>query len=415
MIRVRELYKRFGATRAVDGLSFDVEPGEVVGFLGPNGAGKTTTLRVLTCVHPATSGSAEVSGFDVARQPLEVRRLIGYLPENVPIYPDLRVEEYLRYRAALKGVPRRLRRAHTERAMERAGVLEVRRKLIGHVSRGYRQRVGLADALVANPPILLLDEPTSGLDPNQRRRIKQLVRELAEEHTILFSSHVLAEVQDVSSRILVIHRGQLRADGTPQDLVATTGQRRLRLQVHANHVDVRDCLAVLPGLGELEVMNMADGVTAVSAPVGSEDPRDAVAAALGGAGIAIRQLQLEMPSLEEFFYMVTEGADRREEAKAAGEADDGPADGPFGRAIGPAPDADSENSGAGMPDTGATSTGMTDTGATDTGAIDTGATDTGATDTGATDTGATDTGATDTGATSTGMTDTGVTDGEQTR
>ncbi|MEC7582993.1 MAG: ABC transporter ATP-binding protein, partial [Planctomycetota bacterium] len=284
-------------------------------------AGKTTTIRVLTCYHPATSGSAEVSGFDVTRQPVDVRRQIGYLPENVPIYPDLRVEEYLRYRAALKGVPRRLRRAYTERAMERAGVLDVRRKLIGHVSRGYRQRVGLADALVANPPILLLDEPTSGLDPNQRRRIKQLVRDLAQEHTILFSSHILAEVQDVSSRILVIHRGQLRADGTPQELLGTTGRRRLRVQAHAPSDAVRTCLAGVPELADAEFRDGADGITSVSALVGGDDPRDAVAAALGGAGIALRELGLEMPTLEEYFYMVTEGADHRAEVGVAAEAD----------------------------------------------------------------------------------------------
>ena len=321
MIRVRELYKRFGATRAVDGVSFDVERGEVVGFLGPNGAGKTTTIRVLTCYHPATSGSAEVAGCDVTKQPVDVRQHIGYLPENVPIYPDLRVEEYLNYRAALKGVPRRSRRAYTERAMERAGVADVRRKLIGHVSRGYRQRVGLADALVANPPILLLDEPTSGLDPNQRRRIKQLVRELADEHTILFSSHVLAEVQDVSSRILVIHRGRLRADGTPQELLGSTGKRRLRVQAHAASQDVRACLAGVPELVDAEYVDGAAGVTSVSALVGGPDPSDAVAAALSGAGIALRELGLEMPSLEEYFYMVTEGADRREEASAGADDD----------------------------------------------------------------------------------------------
>ena len=218
MIRVENLVKHFGQTRAVNDISFSVDKGEVVGFLGPNGAGKTTTLRVLTCYHPATRGRAEVAGFDVFKAPVEVRRQIGYLPENVPIYPELRVEEYLRYRAALKGVPPRERKAAVAYAMERCDVTDVRKKLVGHVSRGYRQRVGLADALVARPPILILDEPTTGLDPNQRRRMKGLVRDLAQEHTILFSSHILPEVELLCDRILIINHGQIVADGTPETL-----------------------------------------------------------------------------------------------------------------------------------------------------------------------------------------------------
>ncbi len=316
MIRVRQLSKRFGQTLAVDDLSFDVERGEVIGFLGPNGAGKTTTIRVLTCFHPASSGSAEVAGYDVAQQPVKVRRSLGYLPENVPIYPDLRVEEYLGYRAALKGVPRRARRVHVERAMERAGVLDVRRKLVGTVSRGYRQRVGLADALVANPPILILDEPTSGLDPNQRRRIKQLVRELAEEHTVLFSSHILAEVQDVSSRILVIHRGRLRADGTPQQLVASSGRQSLRVEAHGSSMALGEALSAVQGLGDPLVVDLHGGVAQWTAPVKSGDPRDEVARALAAAGLGIRELHLQSPSLEEYFYQVTEGVDQTEERQA---------------------------------------------------------------------------------------------------
>ena len=219
MIRVVDLTKRFGPTTAVDQVSFEIGRGEVVGFLGPNGAGKTTTIRVLTGYHPATSGMAEVAGFDVQKQSLEVRQHIGYLPQEVPIYPDLRVVEYLRYRAELKGVRGKERKLAVSRAMAKAGIEQVARKLVGHVSHGYRQRVGLADALVASPPFLILDEPTSGLDPNQRRRMKALVRELAEEHTILFSSHILPEVEDVSSRILVIHDGVLRADDTPEGML----------------------------------------------------------------------------------------------------------------------------------------------------------------------------------------------------
>jgi ABC-2 type transport system ATP-binding protein len=325
MIDVRNLTKCFGPTVAVDSVSFAVAQGEVVGFLGPNGAGKTTTIRVLTGYHPATSGTAEVAGFDVGRQSLEVRRRIGYLPENVPVYPDLRVQEYLWYRAALKGVPRSSRRAAVERAMEKAGVVEVRRKLLGTVSRGYRQRVGIADALCANPPILILDEPTSGLDPNQRRRIKQLVRDLAAEHTILFSSHILAEVQDVSSRILVIHRGRIRADGTPAGLLEASAGRRLRVEARADAVALGACVADLPAVLHTEVRPLPDGWSLLVAEVAAgADPREAVAERLLQRGLAARSLRLDLPSLEEFFHELTEGADRVEErlheAEVAAEA-----------------------------------------------------------------------------------------------
>lgn len=311
MIRVDNLVKRFGQTTAVAGISFAVGKGEVVGFLGPNGAGKTTTLRVLTCYHPATSGSAAVGGHDVFEEPVAARRQVGYLAENVPIYGDLRVEEYLRYRAALKGVPRRQRHAAVEVAMQRADVLDVRRKLVAHVSRGYRQRVGLADALVARPPILILDEPTTGLDPIQRRRMKTLVRELAAEHTILFSSHILAEVQDVSSRILVIHRGELRADGAPEELLRQSRGRRLVVTATL----AADALVVLvrglPGVsGEPRAVDAGDAFTTVEATVdASQDPRDAAFTALQARGARVRELRLQLPTLEEFFVQVTEGAD----------------------------------------------------------------------------------------------------------
>ena len=317
MISVRDLRKQFGSTAAVDGLSFEVQRGEVVGFLGPNGAGKTTTIRALTCFHPATSGEVRVNGFDVRTQAVDVRRSIGYLPENVPLYPDLRVEEYLLYRAALKGVPRKQRKANVERAMERAGVLDVRQKLVGHVSRGYRQRTGLADALVANPPILILDEPTSGLDPNQRRRIKSLVKELANEHTILFSSHILAEVQDVSSRILVIHRGKLRADGAANELVAASAERVLCVEAYATKTALLDAAAGLTSLRGVAAEDLEPGVAQLRAqvdPLG--DPRDAISTSLAQRGIRVRELRLDMPTLEEFFYQVTEGADRAEEGVA---------------------------------------------------------------------------------------------------
>ncbi|MCR9244152.1 MAG: ABC transporter ATP-binding protein [bacterium] len=316
MITVTDLTKRFGQTLAVDRLSFQVESGEVVGFLGPNGAGKSTTIRVLAGYHPATRGSASVAGFDVAKQSLQVRQSIGYLPENVPIYPELRVVEYLRYRAALKGVPARDRKVAVMRAMAKAGIEDVRRKLVGHVSRGYRQRVGLADALVSNPKVLILDEPTSGLDPNQRRRIKEVVRELAEEHTILFSSHILAEVQDVASRILVIHRGTLRADGAPDELVRSSVGRRLVVAAACDEAAMRQLLAGLPIEG-VELVEGTNGLTRASAGLTEgADPRAEIGERAVAAGIALQELKLDAPSLEEYFQLMTEGADRAAENEA---------------------------------------------------------------------------------------------------
>lgn len=314
MIRVENLQKRFGPTRAVDDISFTVAKGEVVGFLGPNGAGKTTTIRVLTCYHPATAGTATVAGHDVFEHPVEVRKQIGYLPENVPIYPDLRVEEYLGYRAALKGVPRRERRAAVGQAMERCGVTEVQRKLVGHISRGYRQRVGLADALVARPPILILDEPTTGLDPNQRLKVRNMVRELADDHTILFSSHILSEVEDVSSRILIIHHGKIRADGAPRELLEQSGARHLVVTAKLPGKDLLACLANLPGTDSLQVTDESDGFATVTAAVAPKaDPRDEVFRALEGTGTAIRELRLDLATLEQFFHDQTREDPTRED------------------------------------------------------------------------------------------------------
>ncbi|MFN3240158.1 MAG: ABC transporter ATP-binding protein [Planctomycetota bacterium] len=332
MIRVSELTKLFGPTAAVDRISFEIDRGEVVGFLGPNGAGKTTTIRVLTGYHPATSGTAEVAGFDVQKQSLEVRKNIGYLPQEVPIYPDLRVIEYLRYRAELKGVPARERRGAVARAMAKAGIEDVSRKLVGHVSHGYRQRVGLADALVANPQILILDEPTSGLDPNQRRRVKQVVRELADEHTILFSSHILGEVQDVSSRVIVIHRGTVRADGSPDDLVAQNTRAQLRVTARCAAALLREVVAVLPGV----VVDTMEDTAGEGAQVASLrcrlepgcDPTVALGDRLQQAGIAVHELGVELPTLEEYFYAITDGRDQLLEIGQTG--DDGPiGDGPI--------------------------------------------------------------------------------------
>jgi len=224
VIDVRGLTKRYGPFEAVAGVSFSVQRGEIVGFLGPNGAGKTTTLRMLTCFMPATSGTAIVAGHDVHREPLAVKQSVGYLPENVPLYPEMRVRSYLRYVAEVKGVKRTSRDAEIDRVVERCGLSEMRDRLIGHLSKGYKQRVGLAQALVGNPPVLILDEPTVGLDPKQIISIRETIRALAAEHTVLLSTHILPEVAMLCSRVVILNRGRIVAE---QDLAQMAPGRSL--------------------------------------------------------------------------------------------------------------------------------------------------------------------------------------------
>ncbi len=209
MIQVDRLTKFFGPVRALDNASFGIEANEIVGLLGNNGAGKTTLMRILTTYLPATSGIARVAGFDVLTQSMEVRQRIGYLPESIPLYPEMRVEEYLQFRGQLKGLDRIQRKQRVAECMDRCRVTEVRRLLLGTLSKGYRQRVGLADALLANPPLLILDEPTDGLDPGQKQETIAFLRELGKSHTILFSSHLLAEVEELVQRVIILRRGQV--------------------------------------------------------------------------------------------------------------------------------------------------------------------------------------------------------------
>lgn len=219
MIEVRDLTKRFARHTAVNDLSFSVGNGEIVGFLGPNGAGKTTTMRMLTGYLPPTSGSIEVAGFDVFRKSVEARRQIGYMPENVPLYDDMRVREYLKFRARLKGLGNREARNRVNEVIDLCGLDTVRRKMIRVLSKGFRQRVGLADALVHDPALLILDEPTNGLDPNQIRQIRELIKRLGENHTILLSTHILSEVEMTCGRVIIIDGGTIRAQDTPRAMV----------------------------------------------------------------------------------------------------------------------------------------------------------------------------------------------------
>jgi ABC-2 type transport system ATP-binding protein len=218
MIEVANLTKRYAGRRAVNGLTFSVAPGEIVGLLGPNGAGKTTIMRILSCYMPATSGTAYVAGYDVFKEADEVRRHIGYMPENNPLHREMRVRDYLKFRARLKGLRRGRSRERVDTVIQQCGLADVSKRVIAHLSKGFQQRVGLADALVHEPDLIILDEPTSGLDPNQIRTVRQLIKDLAGKHTVLLSTHILPEVEMMCSRVLILHEGRVLADDTPRNL-----------------------------------------------------------------------------------------------------------------------------------------------------------------------------------------------------
>jgi len=218
MISVEGLSKRYARNTAVDNISFEVQKGQIVGFLGPNGAGKTTTMRILTCFLPPSAGKASVAGFDVLEQPLEVKRRIGYLPETPPLYPEMEVEDYLRFVGKLKGIPGAELPRRLSDAMEKCAVADVRNKLIAKLSKGYRQRVGLAQAIIHNPEVLILDEPTSGLDPKQIHETRELIKGLAGDHTIILSTHILPEVESICERVIIISKGKVVATDTVDHL-----------------------------------------------------------------------------------------------------------------------------------------------------------------------------------------------------
>ncbi len=302
MIEVHDLSKYFGPVLAVERVSFSIARGEIVGLLGLNGAGKTTTMRILTTYLPATSGSARLAGFDVRQQSMEVRQNIGYLPENVPLYPEMRVEEYLEYRAKLKGLDRKQRRERIEYSLKRCRIVEVRRRLVGTLSEGYRQRVGLADAMVHDPKILILDEPTSGLDPVQIRETLALIKELGESRTILLSTHILSEIEEVCGRILIIHRGQLSSDKKMSELLATGP---IFLEVHGPADQVLNVVKTTDGVEMVTQRGNSDGVVTLEVLTrGGKDLREAIAARITRNGWSIRQLERRGRRLEEHFMDV---------------------------------------------------------------------------------------------------------------
>jgi ABC-2 type transport system ATP-binding protein len=311
MIEVAGLTRRFGSHIAVDDISFEVGQGEVVGFLGLNGAGKTTTLRVLAGYLPATSGAVKVAGFDVLRDSMEVRRRIGYLPENVPLYREQRVEEMLNMQARLHGIPKAERGERIGDVLERVGVLDRRRQVIADLSRGLRQRVGLAVALLPKPEVLILDEPTSGLDPIQRREVRELLPELAADHTVLLSSHILPEVEAVCPRTVIIHRGKIVADGTKEEMVRDLGRgSRVRLEAFFGP-DLEGALSAIgavAGAGKIHDLGRL-GIHHVLEIEVTEDLREDFGALAHMKGWALRELSYQEPSLEQVFAKIAVGSE----------------------------------------------------------------------------------------------------------
>ncbi len=308
MIEVENLTKRYGRTTAVDGVSFRVQKGEILGFLGPNGAGKTTTMRILTCYLPPTEGTARVAGYDVLQAPLEVKRRVGYIPETPPLYPDMDVDGFLDFCAKIKGVPSASRKAKIDGAVEKTRIGDVRRKLIGQLSKGYRQRVGLAQAILANPEVLILDEPTAGLDPKQIIETRELIKSLGGGHTIVLSTHILPEVSMTCGRVVIINKGKVVAEDTPENLT-----RRLR-GAGALRVDVRgdaaaaaaEAVRSVPGV--LSVRTRAESPEATTLEVEAETGRDvraAIARAVVSRGLDLLALQQVGMSLEEIFLHLT--------------------------------------------------------------------------------------------------------------
>jgi ABC-2 type transport system ATP-binding protein len=307
VIEVQHLTKRYGPVTAVDDVSFRVEKGEILGFLGPNGAGKTTTMRVLTGYMPASEGRAIVAGYDVFDKPVEAKRRTGYLPETPPLYPEMTVREYLNFVARIKGIPSAQRKARVTEAMEKTRVADVATRHCAKLSKGYRQRVGLAQAIIHNPEVLILDEPTAGLDPKQIIETRQLIRGLAGDHTIVLSTHILPEVSQTCRRVIIINRGRVVAVDTPENLTSRLGgSETMYVQIDAGPSDPKSALEQLPGVTRVVLADQREAIVGyeVQSDRGRDVRRD-LARAIVSRGWGLLELRPMRRSLEEVFLQLT--------------------------------------------------------------------------------------------------------------
>ncbi|MBI3875893.1 MAG: ATP-binding cassette domain-containing protein [Verrucomicrobia bacterium] len=307
MIAVENLTKRYAGVTAVQELTFTVGRGEIVGFLGPNGAGKTTTMRMLSCYMPATHGSARVAGYDVYTEADEVRRRIGYMPENNPLYLEMRVREYLKFRARLKGLSAARSRERVDTVLEQCGLGDVSRKVTGHLSKGYRQRVGIADALVHEPELVILDEPTIGLDPHQIRSVRQLIKDLGKERTVLLSTHVLTEVEMTCNRVIIIHQGRILAADTVENLQKLmSGGNQVIAEIAAPEADLRLTWETMAEVEHFDVTPAAgDFMRCSLTPRAGVDIRAKVFTLVQQRGWTLRELTHTRHSLEDIFVHLT--------------------------------------------------------------------------------------------------------------
>ncbi len=325
MIEVSELTRRYGTLTAVDDLSFTVERGEVVGFLGPNGAGKTTTMRILSGYLPATRAKRlMVAGHDVLRDSMGVRRSIGYLPESVPLYPELRVDEMMRFQGKLHRMDRAELKGRIDTVLDRVGVLDRKKQLVGTLSRGLKQRVGLAVALLPNPDVLILDEPTSGLDPIQRGEVRRLISELSAEHTVLLSSHILAEIESMAPRVVIIHEGAKVADGDQASILTALGGGQgghvaVEIASPLEASKISELMASLPGVSGVETGERL-GIHQSFRVMGEGDLREDIGALAMTQSWALRELSWNRPTLEELFTRLVSGTLGTEHVAAAREA-----------------------------------------------------------------------------------------------
>lgn len=308
MIQVENLSKRYAGVTAIDNISFEVQKGEIVGFLGPNGAGKSTTMRILSSFMPASSGRASIAGHDVFEESLQARSRIGYMPENVPLYTDMRVTEYLSYRGKLKGVRGRKLKDRVGEVEDLCGLSDVKRKLIGALSKGYRQRVGLADALVHDPDLLILDEPTAGLDPTQIRHVRQLIVDLAKQHTILLSTHILSEVEKTCSRVIIINKGKIEASDTPQNLMHTLRSGAgVKLEAKVGADTAVERLGKIEGVSGVEVERGGEWSTFLLQVDAASDVREEVYKLAVDRHWHVRELSRRRATLEDVFVEMTHG------------------------------------------------------------------------------------------------------------
>jgi len=327
VIEVQHVTKRYGPVAAVDDVSFRVEAGQILGFLGPNGAGKTTTMRVLTGYLPPTEGTATIAGFDVLEEPIEVKRRTGYLPESPPLYPDMTVREYLTFIARINRLPAAERPARIDRVMERTSVGDVADRHCSKLSKGYRQRVGLAQAILHNPDVLILDEPTAGLDPKQIIETRELIKELAGDHTIILSTHILPEVAQTCERVVIINKGRVVAEDSPDNLTGRLhGAVTIQLQVDTLGADPTDTLQAVPGVASVNVGDPgSDGRTVEVQSAQDVDVRRDIANAVVSSGWGLLEMRRARLSLEEIFLQLTTAEDETgEEAGTPDEQADEP-------------------------------------------------------------------------------------------